>query len=56
MQEGNQLFAACDDFWLEILEIQTPGKRRLKAIEFLNGFKGDITNVQILKKPSEEGF
>ncbi|HAQ72285.1 MAG TPA: methionyl-tRNA formyltransferase [Flavobacteriales bacterium] len=56
IQDGNQLFAACDDFWLEILEIQTPGKRRLKTIEFLNGFKGDITNVQILKKPSEEGF
>lgn len=55
LQEGNQLFVACNDFWLEIIEIQTPGKRRLKVIEFLNGFKGDVSKVQIIKKPSGEG-
>jgi methionyl-tRNA formyltransferase len=53
--EGNRLFASCSDFWLEILEIQTPGKRRLTAAEFLNGYKGDIASIEIQKKPSGEG-
>ncbi len=56
LREGNQLFVECNDFWLEILEIQTPGKRRLKATEFLNGFKGQIEGVKIIKKPSEKGL
>ncbi len=55
-REGNQIFVACSDKWLEILEIQTPGKRKLSASEFLNGFKTDITAVQVKKKPSDEGF
>lgn len=55
-REGNRLFVACSDKWLEILEIQTPGKRKLSAHEFLNGFKTDITAVEVKKKPSDEGF
>jgi methionyl-tRNA formyltransferase len=36
--EGQRLFAACaDDTWLELLEVQLEGKKRLAAAEFLRG-------------------
>lgn len=37
--DRNRLFAAADDEWLEIKELQIVGKRRLRASDFLNGFK-----------------
>jgi methionyl-tRNA formyltransferase len=36
--EGHRLFAACaEDTWLELIELQLEGKRRLHAAEFLRG-------------------
>jgi methionyl-tRNA formyltransferase len=36
--ESNRLFAACaEDTWLELVEIQLEGKKRLAAAEFLRG-------------------
>jgi methionyl-tRNA formyltransferase len=36
--EGQSIFAACaDNTWLELLEVQLEGKKRLTAAEFLHG-------------------
>jgi methionyl-tRNA formyltransferase len=36
--EGRQLFVACaEDTWLELVELQLEGKKRLQAAEFLRG-------------------
>lgn len=40
---GSKLYVACADSWLEILELQLSGKRRMPAADFLNGNK-DIEN------------
>lgn len=37
--EKKQLFIACEDNWLEILDLQLAGKKRMKAIDFVNGIK-----------------
>jgi len=37
VEEGSILFG-CSDGWLEIIELQLEGKKRMKAVEFLNGF------------------
>ena len=37
--EKSQLFVATTDEWLEILELQLAGKKRMSARDFLNGFK-----------------
>ena len=37
--EKSQLFVATADEWLEILELQLAGKKRMAAHDFLNGFK-----------------
>src|SRR3712207_129248 len=37
--EGKRLFAACSDQWLEINIVQPTGKKRLNAIDFINGKK-----------------
>jgi methionyl-tRNA formyltransferase len=36
-QEGKRLFVACGTGWLELLEMQLPGKRRMSVHEILNG-------------------
>jgi methionyl-tRNA formyltransferase len=36
-QDGKRLFVACRDGWLELLEMQLPGKRRMAVHEILNG-------------------
>lgn len=33
---GPRLFVACSDTWLELLELQAPGKRAMPVAEFLN--------------------
>ena len=38
--EKNRFFVATSDEWLEILELQMAGKKRMAARDFLNGFKG----------------
>lgn len=37
--EKNRLFVATADAWLEILDLQQAGKKRMTARDFLNGFK-----------------
>ena len=37
--EKNRLFVATADTWLEILDLQQAGKKRMTARDFLNGFK-----------------
>ena len=37
--EHGKLFVATTDEWLEIVELQTAGKKRMAARDFLNGFK-----------------
>ncbi len=37
MKEGKKLFVNTNDNMLEILELQLEGKKRVKAIDFLNG-------------------
>lgn len=37
--EHGKLFVATVDEWLEIVELQTAGKKRMAARDFLNGFK-----------------
>ncbi len=37
VSEGGSLYIACKDGWLEILEMQLPGKRRMQVKDILNG-------------------
>ena len=39
--ENESLFIACKDKYIEILEIQKPGKNRQKIKEFIKGYKFD---------------
>jgi methionyl-tRNA formyltransferase len=34
----NKLLFGCSDGWLEIVELQLEGKKRMRAVDFLNGF------------------
>ena len=42
-----QLFVATSDQWLEVLDLQLAGKKRMPARDFLNGFKS-ITHYRML--------
>ena len=37
--DGKSLLAACGDEWLELVELQLAGKKRMQATDFLNGMK-----------------
>ena len=37
--DGKSLLVACGDEWLELVELQLAGKKRMKATDFLNGMK-----------------
>ncbi len=39
MIEKAHLFVAASDEWLEVLDLQLAGKKRMPARDFLNGFK-----------------
>ena len=39
LAENGRLYLAAADEWLEIAELQMPGKKRMPAHDFLNGFK-----------------
>lgn len=39
MVEGKQMFIACADEWLEIVNLQISGKKRMNANDFLNGMR-----------------
>lgn len=45
LTENNRLFIACKDAFLEVLELQIEGKKRLKTTDFLRGI--DIKNYYI---------
>lgn len=36
--DGKRLMAGCSDFFIELLEVQPEGKKRMPAADFLNGF------------------
>ena len=38
--EKGRLYVMCGDAWLEILELQMAGKKRMNARDFLNGMRG----------------
>ena len=37
--DGKSLYVACADEWIELIELQLAGKKRMKAADFLNGMK-----------------
>lgn len=37
--DGKRLLAGCSDFFVELLEVQPEGKKRMSAVDFLNGFR-----------------
>ncbi len=39
----NRLWVACADDWLDLLEVQAEGKRRMNAAEFVRGLRPDKT-------------
>ncbi len=45
--ENKHLQVACQDYWLDICELQLSGKKRMAASDFLNGMK-DIANYTCL--------
>ena len=53
--EGKQLQVACLDEWLDILELQLSGKKRMEAAAFLNGMK-DIAYYECQRKDIKDDF
>ncbi len=53
--EDKHLQVACLDEWLDILELQLSGKKRMEAGAFLNGMK-DIACYECIKKDIAEDF
>lgn len=43
--DGQHLYVSCSDYMLEVLELQLPGKKRMAAKDFLNGFH-DISSYK----------
>ena len=52
MTKDKSLFVACADEWLEIVELQLAGKKRMAVCDFLNGMK-NIETYQVKKKSAE---
>ena len=52
MVVDKSLFVACADEWLEIVELQLAGKKRMAARDFLNGMKS-IETYQVKKISAE---
>ncbi|MEL6696334.1 MAG: methionyl-tRNA formyltransferase [Bacteroidota bacterium] len=44
--ENDQLFVACQEGWLELLEIQLQGKKRISAGDFVRGYRGSLEKVE----------
>lgn len=47
--ESNRLFAACNNSYLELLEVQPEGKKRMAVRDFLNGYRpypGEVFGVR----------
>lgn len=47
--EKNTLFVSCDDQWLEVIELQVQGKRKMKTDVFLNGIDSSKLDKHILQ-------
>lgn len=45
--EGDRLYFAAKDYWVEIAELQLEGKKRMKAADFLKGY--DVTSWELIK-------
>lgn len=45
--EEEKILIGCNDHWIEINELQSPGKRRMKAVEFLRGIRFDLADSRI---------
>ena len=52
MTKDKLLYVACADEWLEIVELQLAGKKRMAVGDFLNGMK-NIETYQVKKKSAE---
>ena len=52
MTKDKLLYVACADEWLEIVELQLAGKKRMAVCDFLNGMK-NIETYQVKKKSAE---
>ena len=52
MTKDKSLYVACADEWLEIVELQLAGKKRMAVGDFLNGMK-NIETYQVKKKSAE---
>ncbi|MEZ4851186.1 MAG: methionyl-tRNA formyltransferase [Bacteroidia bacterium] len=46
ISDDQSLKVACKDGWLEILELQIAGKKRMKTEDFLRGFKEEMTEFK----------
>ncbi|MEX2598016.1 MAG: methionyl-tRNA formyltransferase [Salibacteraceae bacterium] len=46
--ENGCLLLAASDFWIEITEIQAEGKRKMNAVDFINGLRCDLQAVEVL--------
>lgn len=46
--DGDRLFAACSDGWLELLELQLEGKKPMEAAGFLRGFRAENEELRFV--------
>ncbi|MEO0581837.1 MAG: methionyl-tRNA formyltransferase [Bacteroidota bacterium] len=44
--ENDQLFVACQEGWLELLEIQLQGKKRISSGDFVRGYRGSLEKME----------
>lgn len=47
--EDGRLMVSCSDYWLEITQLQSPGKKRMNANEFLRGVRIDLKDLTLAK-------
>jgi len=43
--DGDRILISCGDGWLDVLELQLEGKKRMTTKDFLRGYKGTISHV-----------
>lgn len=44
--DKHHVYVATADYWLEIIELQVSGKRRMQAKDFLNGMQGRLYTIE----------
>lgn len=45
--ENGKLYFPTSDYWVEIVELQAPGKKRMKASEFLKGLRDNVLDAEL---------